>query len=242
MPEDVEIETRELQETIEELQEERRERQETEKATAWTRYVALSTALLAVFAAIGALQSGTLVNEAMMLQLRASDKWNEYQAARQKDHLYTLHALALVDRGAKPPAPPPSSAARADPRTPGTRPAVGEHAGSQAPGVSPRPGEKSDRKEWRAAPPEQRLRQYVQQVDREAGKEVDLKKEAEQLQAEAAHKMHSHHHFARSVALIQVAIALSAIAALARIRPVWILSLVVGAAGLFFFAAGMLAQ
>src|SRR5947209_13220183 len=104
MSEEVEIETKELQETIEELHEERREREQEARQTAWTRYIALTTAILAVFAAIGALQSGALINESMMLQLRASDRWNEYQAARQKDHLYSLQAFALLDRGVKLPA------------------------------------------------------------------------------------------------------------------------------------------
>src|SRR5437588_3112518 len=106
MPEEIEIETKELQETIEELHEERRERAAAERQNAWTRYIALTTAFLAVFAAVGALQSGSLVNEAMLAQLKASDKWNEYQADRQKEHLYTVHANTLLDRGVKLPAAP----------------------------------------------------------------------------------------------------------------------------------------
>src|SRR5438046_1184977 len=101
MPEEVEIETKELQETIDELREEREERHAEERKTAWTRWISLTTALLAVFAAIGALQSGALVNGAMLDQLRASDTWNEYQASRLKEHLYTLEANAFLDRGVK---------------------------------------------------------------------------------------------------------------------------------------------
>ena len=101
MPEEIEIETRELQETIDELQEERKERVEEEHKNAWTRYIAMSTALMAVFAAMGAMLSGGKVNEAMIDQIRASDKWNEYQSARQKDHLYTIKANELLDTGAK---------------------------------------------------------------------------------------------------------------------------------------------
>ena len=52
MSEEIEIETKELQETIEELHEERREREQEARLAAWTRYIALTTALLAVFAAI----------------------------------------------------------------------------------------------------------------------------------------------------------------------------------------------
>ena len=103
MPEGVEIETKELQETIEELQEERKEREESERRTAWTRYIALTTAILAVFAAVAALRAGTLVNEAVLKQLKASDTWNEYQADRTKDHLYSIQAYQLLDAGVKQP-------------------------------------------------------------------------------------------------------------------------------------------
>src|SRR6266700_7733266 len=100
MPEEPEVETQELQETLVELHEERKEREAAEKRIAWTRYIALTTAFLAVFAAIGAMQSGALVNEAMIEQIKAADKWNEYQASRLKDHTYTIAANGLADSGA----------------------------------------------------------------------------------------------------------------------------------------------
>src|ERR671922_15941 len=46
----------------------------------WISWVALSTAILAVLAAIASLLSGQHANEAMMDQIEASDKWNYYQA------------------------------------------------------------------------------------------------------------------------------------------------------------------
>ena len=47
---------------------------------AWISWVALSTAILAVLAAITGLLSGMHANEAMMDQIEASDQWNYYQA------------------------------------------------------------------------------------------------------------------------------------------------------------------
>jgi uncharacterized protein DUF4337 len=47
---------------------------------AWISWVALSTAILAVLAAIAGLLSGQHANEAMMNQIEASDQWNYYQA------------------------------------------------------------------------------------------------------------------------------------------------------------------
>src|ERR1044072_1007646 len=46
----------------------------------WISWVALSTAILAVLAAIAGLLSGQHVKEAMMNKIEASDKWNYYQA------------------------------------------------------------------------------------------------------------------------------------------------------------------
>ena len=46
----------------------------------WISWVALSTAILAVLAAIAGLLSGQHANEAMMSQIEASDQWGYYQA------------------------------------------------------------------------------------------------------------------------------------------------------------------
>ena len=48
--------------------------------TPWISWVALSTAVLAVLAAIAGLLSGSHANEAMMNQIEASDQWGYYQA------------------------------------------------------------------------------------------------------------------------------------------------------------------
>ena len=46
----------------------------------WISWVALSTAILAVLAAIAGLLSGKHANEAMMSQIESSDQWGYYQA------------------------------------------------------------------------------------------------------------------------------------------------------------------
>jgi hypothetical protein len=51
-----------------------------EHGASWVSWVALSTAILAVLAAITGLLSGARVNEAMMNQIEASDQWAYYQA------------------------------------------------------------------------------------------------------------------------------------------------------------------
>ncbi len=207
MPEEIEVETKDLQEAIEELHKERGEREELEKAGAWTRYISLSTALLAVFAAIGAMKSGSLVNEAMIEQLQASDKWNEYQAARQKSHLYSLQAFSIIDQ-------PRGQIASSPPQPKGR---------------------------WSPKSPADRLKDFEGQVKKEEDKAKDLSEKATHLEKESEHLMHTHHKFAGSVAYIQVAIALGAISALTKIKPVWLLSIIVGTGGIYFFTSGFLA-
>jgi Domain of unknown function (DUF4337) len=51
-----------------------------EHGETWISWVALSTAILAVLAAIAGLLSGKHANEAMMSQIEASDQWSYYQA------------------------------------------------------------------------------------------------------------------------------------------------------------------
>jgi hypothetical protein len=59
----------------------------------------------------------------------------------------------------------------------------------------------------------------------------------DQTSAEADHLMHQHHRFADSVALLQVAIALAAVAALTRVRVIWFGSMIVAVAGACIFIA-----
>src|SRR6266699_2146041 len=64
---------------LEHLQEQVHHSAEHSGAT-WISWVALSTALLAVLAAIAGLLSGKHANEAMISQIEASDQWSYYQA------------------------------------------------------------------------------------------------------------------------------------------------------------------
>jgi uncharacterized protein DUF4337 len=63
----------------EHLQEEMHHHAES-SAQSWIMGVALTSALLAVLAAVSALQSGHHANEAMIEQMKASDAWSYYQA------------------------------------------------------------------------------------------------------------------------------------------------------------------
>ncbi len=203
MPEEIEIETEHLQETIEELHKEREERAEEEKANAWTRYISLTTAFLAVIAAVAALQAGSLANEALIdknqsivFQAQASDQWNYYQSAGIKSNSakQTVAILAAL------PGHPPDA-------------------------------EKFWTKE---------SARYEKKKDKGMDDAREFEKQRDEKAKEAEEKFKHHEIFALCVTCTQVAIALSAIAALTKRRSVWYISMLAGAIGLILFLNGYL--
>jgi hypothetical protein len=79
---------------------------------------------------------------------------------------------------------------------------------------------------------------YAEDQKKSMEKAKELEKQRDEKSAEADHLMHHHHFFAQSVALLQVSIALGAVAALTRKRIVWAGSLMLGifGAGVFGYA------
>jgi hypothetical protein len=190
MPEEAEIDTDSLREKIDDEIEHREGSQRT-----LTRTIAVTTSILAAFAAIASLRAGATANEALVLkteatqlQAQASDQWTYYQAKGIKGAVAEAQANAWRANGKT---PPPEIAANV------TRYATEQKAISDS--ARARERERDERSE----------------------------------KAEAL--MHQHHGFASAVALFQVAIALGAVAVLTRSRPVVVLSIVAGLAGLVFF-------
>ncbi len=188
MAEEPEIETAELHERIHEEVE--------REGGAFLRLIALTTAVLAAFAALAALQAGDTVNEALALktdasrlQAQASDVWAHYQAKSIKGAV--ARAMATMWQAAGREVPPEVAAE------------LREHADGET---------------------------ELQRQAREHERERDERShEADALLAR-------HRRFAEAVALFQVAIALGAVAALTRLRVVWLASILLGGAGLVLFA------
>jgi hypothetical protein len=88
-------------------------------------------------------------------------------------------------------------------------------------------------KKWKAESDRERSGQSGARTD--AVKEEDL---VRQMDEESAHELHLHHHYASSVTIFQVSIALAAIAALTRLKPMWWVSLAAGVAGAAQFVVG----
>src|SRR5512141_2589937 len=103
MPEGPEVETERLHEAIhEELHKD---------GGAYLRNIALTTAILAAFAAISSLRAGATVNEALRLeteatrfQAQASDQWAYYQAKGLKAAVQEASATPWLATGRQAPA------------------------------------------------------------------------------------------------------------------------------------------
>jgi hypothetical protein len=82
---------------------------------------------------------------------------------------------------------------------------------------------------------EKQKRYSEEQVEIQS-KAKEFEKQRDEKSAEADHLLHRHHGFANSVAILQVAIALGAVAALGRNKFVWLVSLLSGVSGIALFA------
>ncbi len=91
-------------------------------------------------------------------------------------------------------------------------------------------------------PPEYAAKQkrYGEEQKEIEKKARELEKQRDEKSKEADEFLHHHHGFANTVALFQVAIALGAVAALTKSRPVWFGSLLLGAAATVLFAVTLL--
>lgn len=91
--EDVEVPIEKIQENILE------EAEHTQ--VKWISWVALSSALVAVMAAVAALQAGHHSNEALVEQIQSSDRWAYYQAKGIKSSVLVSKTHLLQELGKK---------------------------------------------------------------------------------------------------------------------------------------------
>jgi len=187
MPEEIEVDTDNLRESI--------DREIERQSGGLLRTIALTTALFAALAAIASLEAGGTVNEALalkteatQLQAEASDQWSYYQAKGLKAAVADAQKNIWVALDKAPPADLATNAQR-----------------------------------------------YLddQKTSREKAEALEHERDAKTAESNAL--MHRHHYFADAVALLQVAIALGAIAALTRRRAAWVGSAILGVIGCGLF-------
>ena len=179
--EEIEIPTEHLTETIQEKVEEEIKKEE-KKESGWFMYVAISTAFMAVFAAISGLMAGHHSNEALIEQIKASDQWAYYQAKGIKGEIKSLEV----------------SLSKAQP---------------------------ADVEKYKS--------------DLYKKEQEEIKKQAEEAQAESKFHLDKHIILSRAVTLFQISIAISAIAILTKRKQLWWLSMLIASGGIFFFLSGL---
>jgi hypothetical protein len=92
--EEIEVPTEHLHEAIHEKAEGQGEPKES-----WSMYLAISTALMAVLAALASLLAGHHSNEALIEQIKSSDSWSHYQAKSIKYEIYSLKHDLIAAKG-----------------------------------------------------------------------------------------------------------------------------------------------
>jgi hypothetical protein len=193
MPEE-DLETGELKEHLDHAVE------HGEGGPRWTQYLSVSTAVLAVLAAVASLQSGAYSNDALLAkndgvlqQAKASDAWSYYQAKGTRATVVATQAEVLAESN-------PTAASR-----------MREEA--------------------------TRYRDEQKEIQNNA-RELEKKVKEDDERAEAL--LERHHLYAKAVTFAQIAIALSAIAALMRKKWLWFVGLAAGAGGIAFMVRGII--
>lgn len=177
MPDEIEVPIEHFYEQIGHLAKNSSER--------WVIFVALSTAIFAVIAAVSSLLAGHHTHAALIEQVQASNQWAFYQARSIKVAVLESKNELLT--------------------------CFGKEASEQDLA---------------------RVKKYT--VEQE-----NIKNEAEKKTTSSS--IHLQHYFtlAKSVTLYHIAIALGAVSALTKRKALWLISIVVGAAGFLFLVIGI---
>ncbi len=89
----------EIEVPLEQVQENAHHALHSESTIGWLSYAALSSAIIAVCAAVAALLAGQHANEAMIDQIKASNDWNYYQAKGVKSAILGSKLETLKELG-----------------------------------------------------------------------------------------------------------------------------------------------
>jgi hypothetical protein len=90
------------------------------------------------------------------------------------------------------------------------------------------------------APRDSAVEHFRKEAKRYEQEKAQIERDAERVQEESRHELHKHHRFALAVAAFQVGIVLASVSLLVRLKGLYALSLVAGAAGLVAMFLGLL--
>ncbi len=161
---------------------------------AWTKWVALSTTLLAVCAAFATLKGGSFSTKTQLATVKASNRWGHYQAKSLKETAYATESTII-------------KALESSLTAPESKKIAGKAI------------EKAD-----------------EEIKRYKAEKAEIMEEATYLDADAAYCQERGGNFGFAIMFLQIAIMLSAIAALMKKQIFWLIGLCAGALGVGFLA------
>jgi hypothetical protein len=156
---------------------------------AWTKWVALSTTLLAVCAAFATLKGGSFSTKTQLATVSASNKWSYYQAKSLKETARDTESTIINVIAAGATTPEAKAAAR------------------------------------------QAIEKADSEIKRYKAEKAEIMKDAVYLDSEAAYSQARGGNFGLAIMFLQIAIMLSAIAALMKKKSFWLIGLCAGAIG-----------
>lgn len=161
---------------------------------AWTKWVALSTTLLAVCAAFATLKGGSFSTKTQLATVKASNQWGYYQAKSLKETAYETESTII-------------KALESSLTAPESKKIAGKAI------------EKAD-----------------EAIKRYKAEKAEIMEEATYLDADAAYCQERGGNFGFAIMFLQIAIMLSAIAALMKKQIFWLIGLCAGTLGVGFLA------
>ena len=215
--EEMESPTEGLQEKINEMAEEEKHMRSNEQ---WSLYVALTTAIIAVFAAVAGLLAGDHANQALILQVKSSNQWSYYQSKSIKYELADATRKIMASNESK-----HSSAPKGI-----------HHKHSKAAAQA----ETTDNSTNTASDAVVEDTATANKLSRYTKEKVEIQKTAEEDDKLSEEHLHRHEILSRAVTMFQIAIAISAISILTRKRYLWWASMALSAVGIVFLVQGLL--
>ena len=163
---------------------------EAAPSDAWTKWVALSTTLLAVAAAFSTLKGGSYSTQTQLATVSASNKWSYFQSKSLKQTARETEREIITTIAASAP-------------------------NAEAKAVALASIEKAEK-----------------EIKRYEAEKSDIKLDAETLDAKASYCQARGGNFGMAIMFLQIAIMLSAIAALMKKKAFWLIGLTAGTIGI----------
>jgi hypothetical protein len=165
----------------------------------WIQWVAMTTTVLAVVAAIASLRASSYSTKVQIATTREANQWAYYQSKSIKEHSFALNRDILA------------GARMLEVKNPKAQKYLTD-----------------------------KIKEYESEIARYDKEKKEIKKDAEDIIKEQEILKVKNGNFALAVMLLQIAIMCSAVGALIKKKLMWLVGLVMGGWGIFYFVMGFL--